>query len=262
MSKSDLEYHPAILQRGYLKQWWIIAIGIIIGGLVGLVVGYSLPPVYEATFIIVSNVRIGLTEEITEIMLDAAIYHVGDLAYNNVLVAELVESLDQQGIDLPVEKILDQTDVERRLNSTLLKVRRKDAGEAMQIANTWGMILFDMLKTGYEYALVADSLTDYQTTLEKCLLDEDSEGCGTYCGLPKEELQNEIISLSSDITAARNESLGLYSELTVGEYQEAELPERPAFYEQRSLILVGAGIGFLLAILFLEIWAPRKKVSD
>lgn len=259
MSNDNLNVNPVILQRSFLKNWWILTLGLIIGGLVGLVMSVSLPPVYEATFIIVTNVRIDGTKEITEIMLDAAINHIGDLAYNPVIVERMVTALNKQGVQVDFEEIMDITFIERRLNSTHLKARWRDPDSAMKVANTWGLILYDMLQEGYKQAVIADDLTAYQETLKACLLDEDSSGCGTYCGLSKEDLQGEITRVSFDIAARRNESLGLYSELTISDYQEADFPEKPTFYEQRSLILAGMGIGFLLSLLLLEVWLPSRR---
>jgi len=262
LSDDILNIKPVIFQRSFLKNWWVIALGMIIGGLVGLVVSFSLPPIYEAKFIIVTNVRIDDTKEITEVMLDAAINHVGDLAYNPVIMERLVDSMNKQGVSLTFDKIIDNTSTERRLNATHLKVRWRDPNISKQIANTWGLILYDMLQDGYKQSVIADDLTAYQDTLETCLLNETTSACGTYCGLSKEELQKEITRLGLEIATARNESLGLYSELTVSQYQEADYPEKPTFYEQHSLILAGMGIGFLLSLLLLEVWLPNRKGKD
>jgi hypothetical protein len=234
-------------------------LGIVVGGLLGFVISSSLTPVYESDFIIITNVRISLSKEITEIMLDAAINHVGDLAYNPVVVDRLKDAMAKQGVILSFDKLIDSSSIERRLNATYLKVRWKDPDIAMLIANTWGLIFFDMLQDGYKQALIAEDLTSYQAALETCLIDEDSAGCGTYCGLTKEALQAEITRLGLDIADARNESLGLYPELTISQYKEADFAEKPAYYEQRSLILAGMGIGFLLSLLLLEVWLPSRR---
>jgi len=262
MSKEDLNYKPAIFQRGFLKNWWIIIIGMIIGSLVGLVISFSLKPIYESTFIIIADVRITKSEEITEIMLDAAINHIGDLAYNSIVIDKLISKLEKENINLNFDSILEMTSIERRLNANHLKVRGTNPEVITKIANTWGLILFDDLLRGYEYSVIAQELMNYQETLESCLLDEDESGCGTYCGLDQDELMDEINRLSQEISEATNQSLGLYSELSVSQYQEADIPNRPAYYEQRSLIGVGAFIGLLLSLVVLEVWLPRKKVAD
>lgn len=262
MRDDNLNITPAIFQRSFLKNWWVIVLGMVVGGLLGLVISSSLTPIYESDFIIITNVRISVDQEITEIMLDAAINHIGDLAYNPVVVERLEDAMTRQGVMLTFDTLVDSSSVERRLNATHLKVRWKDPDISMQIANTWGLILYEMLQDGYKQALIAEDLTSYQATLETCLKDENSTGCGTYCGLTKEALQAEITRLGDDIAAARNESLGLYPELTVSQYMEADLTEEPAFYEQRSLILAGMGIGLLLSLLFLEVWLPSRKSKD
>ncbi|MCJ7696243.1 MAG: hypothetical protein MUO40_12590, partial [Anaerolineaceae bacterium] len=262
MSDEDLNYKPAILQRGFLKSWWIIILGMIIGSLIGMVISYSLKPVYETTFIIIADVRITKSEEITEIMLDAAINHIGDLAYNPIVIDKLVSVLEKENIFLNFDSILEMTSIERRLNANYLKVRGENPEVITKIANTWGLILYGDLLEGYKNSIIAQELTTYQETLELCLIDEDEAGCGTYCGLDQLALKAEINRLSGEIAEANNQSLGLYSELSVSQYQEADIPSRPAYYEQRILISVGTLIGLLIALLVLEVWVPRKKVVD
>jgi len=262
MTNTDLDIQPISFRKSFLTHWWVIVLGIVVGGLLGMVISSSLPPIYESDFIIISDVRISLSKEITEIMLDAAINHVGDLAYNPVVVDRLNAAMTRQGVLLTFDLLIDSSSIERRLNATYLKVRWKDPDISMQIANTWGLILFDMLQDGYKQALIAEDLSSYQATLETCLMDEDIAGCGTYCGLTKEALQKEITRLAYDIAVARNESLGLYPELTISQYKEADFAEKPAYYEQRSLVLAGMGIGFLLSILLLEVWFPNRKGKD
>ena len=262
MSEEELNYMPNIFQKGYLKHWWIIVLGMVIGSLIGLIISFSLRPVYETTFFIVADVRISKSEEITEIMLDAAINHIGDLAYNPIVIDKLISSLEKQDVILDFDSILEMTSIERRLNVNLLKVRGNDPRLVTKVANTWGVILYNDLLEGYEYSVKAQELTEYQNTLQTCLLDEDEFSCGTYCGLDKNELKAEINTLSGEIADAINQSLGLYSELTVSQYQEADFPNQPAYYSQRSLIFVGSIIGLILAVIVLEIWLPSKKAGD
>ena len=77
----------------------------------------------------------------------------------------------------------------------------------------------------------------------------------------KNELEQEITRVSDLVAENRNESLGLYPELTIAHYEEADYPEKPAIYGQRSLILAGVAIGFLAGILIIELWIPRRRAS-
>ena len=77
---------------------------------------------------------------ITEIMVDAAINHIGDMALNPVVIDRLLDALDKQGISLSLDEFLEFTSIERRLNATYLKVRNQDALSAkdrLQIPGDW-----------------------------------------------------------------------------------------------------------------------------
>lgn len=258
------DYHPAILHPRQLREWWVLPVFMVFGGLIGLVFSLFLSPVYEAVFTVTTNFEISPTKEITEIMLDGAINHVGELVFHPEVLTDLMEAEKEHGNLLSLEKLRQITTVERRLTSTLIKVKWEDPIIAARIANTWGEIFFQLLEKGYEQALIVDNLSAYQSTMETCLL-EDSEGSpsGSFCGLDEVALQAEIERISLIIAEASFKSLGLSTNLNVSQYTPAEVPQRPLYYSRGSLILAGAAIGFLVAVLFLETkYAPKKPGID
>lgn len=258
----SLEFEPMVLKKGFLKYWWIIMMSVLVGGLLALLISFSLPPIYETSFKIVTDVRIKQNDAITEIMLDAAINHVGDLAFNPYIVERVISALNNQEIILKFDEFLDIASVERRLNTTYLKVQNRDPQTAELIADTWGLVLYEMLEDGYKKAIVAEGLNEYQESLANCLENSTETQCGTYCGLSRDELEGEITRVGGLVAQNRNESLGLYPELTIAEYQEADYPEKPFIYGQRSLIVAGAGIGLLIGVLFIELWLPRRRTIN
>ena len=63
MTKESLDFEPVVFSPGFLKYWWILMLSMLIGGMLGLVVSFSMPPIYETSFKIVSDVRITPSDE-------------------------------------------------------------------------------------------------------------------------------------------------------------------------------------------------------
>ena len=255
---SSEDYKLEIVTQRTLKLWWIIPIFMLIGSLTGYLASFFIEPVYEATFMVTTNMRISMTEEITEIMLDAAINHVGDLVFHPDVVDELISVEATQDNPLTLEVLKKITSVERRLMSTLIKVKWTDPQVAARIANTWGIIFYEKLNDAYEQSLIANSLSAYQAELETCLSNTTESECGSYCGLEKDELVAEITYTTAQIAAAKSDSLGLSSDLNISQYQEAEVPTQPLRYSRGALILAGSGLGFITALIILET-RPQKR---
>ena len=250
----NLNYHPSFFDKRYLRSWWLIPVFMLAGAIIGFLFGSILPPTYEAVFTLTTNFEIDPTEEITELMLDGAINHVGELVYNpEVINAVLLQETDK-GNEISIERLKEITTVERKLTSTFIKVRWHDPQVATRIANNWGTALFSRLQAAYEQSLLADSLSDYQDSLETCILETDESYTANPCfGMDPDQLEESIDDLSTKISQAREFSLGLHPYLYVNQYVEAETPTRPLYYSKSTLVLAGAAIGLIIAVLLIEV---------
>ncbi len=250
----SFDYQPVIFKLKQIKTWWLLPVFMLAGALIGLLVGFFLPPTYEATFTVTTNFEINMTDEITELMLDGAINHVGELVFNPEVVNDLIEAETSKGNPLTLEQLRKITSVERRLTSTFIKVKWQDPKIAARIANTWGEIFFDHLQKAYKQAVVAEGLTAYQETLETCLLQSDGSSAMDPCyGLDRDELQQDIKNVSLEIADARGKSLGLHPLLYVSQFTPAEIPSKPLYYSKNSLVLAGAMVGLVIALIILEV---------
>lgn len=253
MNSSDIDYAPVILTFKQLKQWWVIAAGMILGALIGWTISLVISPVYEASFKVTTNINLAANPEVNEIMMDKSINHVGDLAYQPDLVAQVIKAESAQGINLSQEEFIAISSVERKATATVLKVRWKDPITAAQIANTWGRLFFTSLQNGYTHAVVAEDLSVYQEELKSCLSEQNR------CGFEKEQLDDEIAANAEKIAAETNLSLGLYPGLSVSSYQEAEISASPLRHARGSSIAAGTVIGFIASLIFTEWLFSRKK---
>lgn len=263
MKETDFDFHSAIISGKPGRLWWIIAAAMILGALIGLGLSYLFSPVYEAVFKVTTNVKLSGDPNITEFMMDNSILHVGELAYATPVVTEVIEEEKKQGIDLTPEELHRISSVERQSTSTLLKVQWSDAQTAAQIANTWGKIFYASLQEGFKQAVLADELSQYQVTLQQCLAGAQAATASpSTCGFSKTELDAEIAQNAEKISQAESQSLGLYRELNVSDYQEASVQIAPIRYERGWLIAAGTAIGFVAGLLIIEIIISSKKNSS
>ena len=262
MNASDFDYSPALVSFRQYRQWWIVAASMILGALIGLGLSYLFPPVYEAVFKVTTNTRLTVDPNITEIMVNDSLLHVGELVYQPDVLNQVIVEEKKQGIDLTVTDLHRISSVERQITSTLLKIQWGDPKTAAQIANTWGRYYFSALQAGFQQAVLADELTQAQTILKNCLAGTPSpSGAQTSCGSSKSELDAAIAQNAEKIAQAELGSLGLYRELNVSEYQEAPVPTAPVRGQRGWMIAGGAGIGFILALLIIELLNSPKKSS-
>ncbi|HBG73904.1 MAG: hypothetical protein A2X25_03265 [Chloroflexi bacterium GWB2_49_20] len=231
----------------------------ICGAIIGFTISQFIPPVFEAVFKLSTNVDFNKDPDITELMMDNSILHIGELAFQPVVLAQVIAEEKVRGINLTVDDFIGRSSVERRATTTLLKVRWNDPEIASQIANTWGIIFFKSLQDAYAQTIIAEDLSKYQSTLENCLLvTRESSTSKPYCGFEIDKLNDEIAENANRIAQAKNLSLGLYPELYVSAYQLSDIPGVPLFYNRGFLIIAGAFIGFLTALLLTELIFFRK----
>lgn len=253
MNSSDIDYAPVIFSIKQIKKWWVIAAAMILGALIGLGISFLIPQVYEASFEIAANVNLTANPEVDEIMMDKSIIHVGELAYQSDLIAQVLQKEADQGIQLSSEEFSAISSIDRKATLTVLKIRWNDPVIAAQIANTWGTYLYQSLQDGYVHAVTARDLTAYQQKLENCIAEVN------YCGFEKDRLDDEISANAEKIAAETNLSLGLYPGLSISGYREADIPAAPLRHSRGSLIAAGTAIGFLAALIFTEWFYLQKK---
>jgi uncharacterized protein involved in exopolysaccharide biosynthesis len=261
MTNIDLNVHPQLLSEQPGRQWWIIAICLLVGGLIGFGLSFLFPPVYEAAFKVTANVQLTDNPEITEIMVDNALMHVGELVYLQPLLDRVIEAEKSQGLRLTPADLRKNSSVERQITTTYLKVRWTDAQTAAQLANTWGMLFYESLQEGAKQAVIADELKQTREVLQNCLAGIQTSSLPIpECNRSKVELETELASLAGRIANAESLSLGLYHGLMVNGYEKATIPDHPVRQERGWLIAAGAGIGLVAGVLTTEIfYSSRKK---
>lgn len=239
------------------NDWMSIAAIMLLGALVGLVLSLFLPPKYEATAKLTTNLEIVTGTNVTEIMVDSQVDLIGTLVFHQDVINQVLQSLDEQGLSYTANELTQKTKIERQLMSTLIKVRDNDPEVASLIATTWAEKAYDRLSEAYPHALALSEAKASQAMLKGCLEDtskKDLPFCLALTPGTAEQLRSESESV---ILQESPLSLGLTGELNISQYQPAPSPERPVAFQQSILILAGAVAGLVIALLLGELLAKE-----
>ena len=259
---SELDYQVKLLSKKGFEPWLIVAVGILLGALIGGVLSLFFTPIYEAKALVTTNMELRIDGTLTEIMLDAQINHIGELVFYPEVVSRLIETEAAQGNELTLEALKQKTSVERQLMNTIIKVKDPDPQLAARIASEWAEILYNRLNEAYLHAVrLSEAKLQYEA-LSACFSNA-LKVPKTFClSLTPDELSKEIERLNAIILEESPKSLGLTLALNVSQYQLAAVPADPLNYQRGTLILGGAGIGLITGILLNEIPSKHKKTDE
>lgn len=124
----------------------VVALGIIIGGLLGYLVHQIQPPVYEAVAVMSVNLdttQVSSEVELTEYDKDQLLGTTGTTLISSPVVEKTMDRLKAKGIQLSSDTLYQSCAIERRQNEWLLKCRFSDPQTAQTVSNIW-------MQTAYE----------------------------------------------------------------------------------------------------------------
>lgn len=233
--------------------WQIIVIFMVVGGLVGLLLSVLKTPVYEASATLTTNMELVRNSNITEIMVDAEIEHVGTLPYYPEIIDKLIQKEKEQGNTISLEYLKKNGSIERELMNTFLKVRGPDPEVAARIATEWAQITFDRLQQAFPYAVAVSSAKQQLQEIDSCLNDPKKLDVPFCKNLTADQADQIIETANQTIIAQSPYTLGLTVALNVSDYQPASVPTEPLWNARGTLVLSAMLVGLIVGIIFNEI---------
>lgn len=245
---------PSLLFQRALRGWWLLVIGMLLGGGIGFFVHLSRPPVYEGRATIYFSIDLARTGKITTAEEDIAIGAAG-LALHLPPVPEKVIAA-ARARQLPLEQYPDwlKIFVERRNYQWIVRVRFTDAQVAAELANLWAEQGYAQLMEAQKHTEQAESLRRSMEGLESCLQNMAVvEPASTQCAWPSQaEVQRELQSLGQRHLQEKQASRGLIPALTFSMGEKALPNPQPVVYDRNTLILAGAILGLVISIILLS----------
>ena len=252
------EFSPRIF-RAKPADWLGVAGIMVLGALVGLIISLFLPPKFEATAKLTTNLEVVTGTNVSEIMVDSQVDLVGTLLLHSDVVEMVRQSLEDQGVNYTVAELTGRTKIERQLMSTLIKVRDNDPEMAALIATTWAEKAYERLNEAYTHALSLSQAKATQALLTVCIKDTTKQALPFCQSLTEEKAAELAVEAKRIILQESPLSLGLTSELNISQYQAALTPDRPIAYQRSTLILAGALAGLVLALILGELLSKETE---
>ena len=257
MSQNQTLTHPDTFVPGFLRlkrNQYLITFGLmVLFALVGLIVGSFYKFQYEAESVLITNLELVEDTNITEIMVDSQLELVRQLMYHPDITNSVLRVEEETGNSITLDQLKSMSVIERRLNSTIIKIRDTDPNIAARIANSWAKAAFERLSTAYEHALLVSEAKWMLTTIEDCVTDEKLIEVPFCENLTPEQVALYTQDAQETILKESVSSLGLTKDLQISQYQLASVPTEPIQGNQASLILIGALVGLVLSLILYEL---------
>jgi hypothetical protein len=257
---------PRELLERILRLWWVIAAGMLLGGMAAWVFSRFRPPVYEA--IAIYEVSLDQQQLADRLKLDPSQLPMDFTAQNVYLapaenifyipevVARLVADANAQGIKLKDSDFYTPNfSMDRKGGRWLVSVRNSDPVIAAQLVNLWVASANSAIQDAQTHYARFMALQDQRTAVQKCFSKADfpqaNQCAGTSFGAPA-ELDAYLNSLEQQIISEQQAGRDIDPALRYSFVGPADPPSFPVLYNTSTLILAGAVIGLLVAGLVLQ----------
>jgi len=243
-----------------LCYWWMIALAMIAGSLIGWGIGHFSDQVYEAR----AGYRVNLDEdsllaELRKTNPDAELTYdirapyltpVALVFYTPEVRTAVEEQAVAEGLDFPRNGFgTGQLSLDQRGSDWTVVVRHNDGDTAAKLANLWIKIANEHLSKAHMQAVLAASLKLQVNLLSKCFSKEnlaEANQCAGTSFASMGEIQTGIQDLDRRYQDAISASNGVSPLVSFTPGSSAELPARPIYYNTGLLLLVGSLLGLLI----------------
>jgi hypothetical protein len=256
------EFIPLDYFRLALQRWWMVAAGVILGGLLGLGIHLLVKPVYQAQAVITSGIdlpRAGILNDVEE---DFLIRNVGDLIGSDAVIDVVIKKAEDEDIALDRQAFDEMRYLQRRFTDWLLIVRSPDAQQAARIANLWADAAWEALSEAANHLAAYDAL---QTALDEQLACQEmqvSPGAGPVCTLGTfADMESQIRQTLDAMQAEQLAANGLVNGVVFNLSAYARVPAVPQAFGRGKLALAGGLIGLLAGCLLVFTWKPGHRAK-
>jgi len=232
----------------------------ILFALIGLILSFFYKFQYEAESVLITNLELVENTNITEIMVDSQLELIRQLLYHSDITDSVILVEERAGNPITLDQLKQKSVIERRLNSTLIKVRDEDPQIAARIANSWVKAAYEKLSEAYKHALLVSEAKWMLTSIEDCLTDETLFETAFCKNLTPEKVILYTDQAQATILKESASSLGLTKDLQISQYQLASIPSEPIQGKKANLMLIGTLVGLVLSMIMYEL--PCFKNGD
>lgn len=243
-----------------LRYWWVIAMAMMIGGIVGWSIARFSAPVYEAR----AGYRITLDDEAVlaqaqktnpqaELTYELRAPYLTPVALV-FYVPEVRDAVEKQaladGLAFPEDGFRNgQLALDQRRSDWTIIVRHSDSETAAKLANLWISTADEYLQEARKQAALAESIKIHLAVLSRCFLDSslaDGNQCAGTSFSNIAEFQVQYQELDRQYQNALSASEGISTLVSFEPGVVAQAPIRPVYYNTGLLMLAGSLLGLIV----------------
>jgi capsular polysaccharide biosynthesis protein len=251
------------------RRWWLIAVFVLAGGLLGFVFSRLHPPRYDAQALLVINIDYQQAPELVQktddhYLEDQIIGAANAVVLSTTVLDQVHADLQAQGIDLDWEDYISHNLAsERRRSQFWLRVRDRSPRIAASVANLWIEKAYAALMESHQHAVNAKMLREYAAGMSACPTPPQGANppppslCGS--GSPA-EIQQAIAAVTAQIEAETIASNALSPALTFSLGPRAALPVTPVAYRGSLLLAAGALLGCAAGIVAVNLSGRYRRL--
>jgi hypothetical protein len=253
-----------------LRRWWLLALCMLIGGLLGWGISLLVPPIYQAR----ANYQVVMdTDQLARLKglagaedlpfseINPYYVAVEEIFYDLATRKVVVEQAQAAGIDLKLTDF-DQSKffVDRQGSRWLILVRHTDPKAAAWLVNTWLTVADGRIREAQAHGIQAEALRLKVDSVQACFSQFDFAAANQCAGMSLSSpgdlttfLQNTMAQQQSQA----NLSLGVDPLLTFTIQREATPPQQPSLQVRSQMALAGALAGLILGTLLVQFLPER-----
>ncbi len=259
--------------QAILRRWWLFIIFMLIGGLAGWIIGYFLPPIYEATAFYQVDlnkdevIRRDALPGIASLDYARSNYYldpVAELFFYPEVQAELISASAREGISVAVGSIREPAFfLDRRGSVWFITVRDRDPETAALLANLWLGLVDARVHGQLAHASSAEDLQVVHAFVKSCFSENNLAQANKCAGIAfsgPADLEAYLQDLERQIASEQEASGGLVPVISLAITRLAEPSSAPILYRRGVLMATGSLLGLLLGMLLISIQSRSREV--
>jgi hypothetical protein len=247
-----------------VRYWWLSALLMITGGLIGLLISVVQKPVYESTSVITTVIDFAYAGRLTNYEEDHLLTAVGDVIRSSEVMSEVTDAGVEAGLAPTVEAIRASLTASRQGYRWELSSRSANPATAMEINRLWLDAAVDALEHYRMDSILALSEFNFQVEVENCFQQAVVvEPVSAFCSVKDlQALRDQVNQLESSSERATLLSRLLTSRISFQVTRQPEIPVEPVHLGRGISVAAGVLLGLLVAILLLVLGLPRHRSPE
>lgn len=266
-SHRDDDFYLSDVMDRVVRYWWLSALCMVIGGLIGLLVSVFSKPIYESTSIITTVIDFAYSGNLTDYEEDHILSTIGDVIQSDLVMNPVITQGLNSGVETSAQKMRAALSASRQGFRWELSTRLSDPVAAQAANQLWLDAAIQALEQFRLDSIVSLAEINAQAGLENCFQQAVVvDPVSAYCSAAEfESLRVQINSIESDFTKGSLLTRLLASRLSFQVTQQPDLPLEPVHLGKNTSTLAGVLLGLLAAIILLfsnlKVWQKIGKIK-